>query len=327
MSALGSKDLDDNTKHALKDRIRQLEFEKYADEGEVQTRLKTFIDTHSANLSQDDINFVTLFVESYSPHKKEITKLSTEVQKSAKKLEVVGKYCRTLETQNNSLKSWKEQVDTSVTEVKSKIALYVEENSVLVEENRKLRDALTKALEYDQKRAQHLKLLQETTDFYRANHEEVDRQFTAMVDELSKENDSLKKRLRQQVQENSTLKETTHLLHKKLKTDDEAKKIVEEFEKKYKVILEDNTKVIEQYKTLNDKLKKQNDSLRKHNAQTKIKSEKTKEEMKTMKKTNHKLDKRVTALGNLCRDLQARLKEATRAQNDSEQTSTDETNV
>lgn len=102
------------------------------------------------------------------------------------------------------------------------------------------------------------------------------------------------------------------------------KKLYDEFDKKYKIILEDNTKCIEQYKTLNDKLKKQNDSLRKQSAQTRHKSEKTKDESKALKKTNHKLDKKVTTLGNLCRDLQARLKEAQSQL--SEQTS-EETNI
>ena len=39
----------------------------------------------------------------------------------------------------------REQVDNSLTDVRSRIALYVEENELLVNDNRKLRDALGKA--------------------------------------------------------------------------------------------------------------------------------------------------------------------------------------
>merc|ERR1712217_582102 len=147
----------------------------------------------------------------------------------------------------------REQVDNSLTDVKSRIALYVEENEVLTHENKKLRDALGKALEYDEKRNHHLKILQETTDFYRANHEEMDSKYTSIVDELTKENDQAKKRLREQVTENITLKETNSLLYKKLEQNDDAKKLYDDFDKKYKVILEDNGKCIEQYKILNEK--------------------------------------------------------------------------
>jgi len=316
------------SKEALSKRIRELQLEKFADASEVTKRLKTFIKSHSAILSEDDVNFVTLFVESYSPNKKEIAQLSTELSNLKKKKEVLGNYCRTLEEQKKKLLTWKEQmkeqVDNSLNDVKSRIALYVEENELLVNDNRKLRDALGKALEYDEKRSQHLNVLQETTDFYRANHEDMDSKYTQIIEELSKDGDKAKKRLREQVTENITLKETNSLLYKKLAQNDDAKKLYDEFDKKYKIILEDNTKCIGQYKTLNDKLKKQNDSLRKQSRQTQTKSAKTKDESKALKKTNHKLDKKVTTLGNLCRDLQARLKEAQSQL--SEQTS-EETNL
>jgi len=317
-------------KDALSKRIRELQLEKFADAEVVQKRLQTFISTHSAAFSEDDVNFVTLFVESFAPHKQEISQLTTALAASKKKHKVLGNYCRTLEEQKKKLLTWKEQmkeqIDNSLTDVKSRIALYVEENELLVNDNRKLRDALGKALEFDTKRAAHLKVLQETTDFYRANHEDMDSKYTQIIEELSKDSEKAKTRLRESVTENMTIKETNMLLYKKLAQNDDAKQLYDEFDKKYKVIIEENSKCIGQYKTLNDKLKKQNDSLRKQNSQTRLKSQKTNVESKALKKTNHKLDKKVSTLGNLCRDLQTRLKEAqARAAAESEHTSEETT--
>lgn len=185
----------------------------------------------------------------------------------------------------------------------------MEENSGLTNENRKLKEALRTALEYEQKRGQHLRILQETNDFYRANHEEMDKRYTSIVDELSGENERIKTKLREMVSENTELKTTNALLYQKMNQDNETEKMFAEFDKKYKVIVEENVKCIEQYKSLNEKLKKQNDSLRKQNTTIRSKSEKSKDEMKTIKKTNQKLDKKVSTLTNLCRDLQSRLKQ------------------
>merc|ERR1711879_863227 len=114
-------------KEALSKRIRELQLEKFTDEKEVSKRLSLFTSTHSSVLSEDDVNFVTLFVESYAPHKKEIADLTTKLNNSTKKNEVLAKLCRTLEEQKKKLLAWKEQMwehlDSSIHEVKSKIAL------------------------------------------------------------------------------------------------------------------------------------------------------------------------------------------------------------
>lgn len=54
----------------------------------------------------------------------------------------------------------------------------------------------------------------------------MDSKYTQIIDELSKDGDKAKKRLREQVTENITLKETNSLLYKKLAQNDDAKKIV-----------------------------------------------------------------------------------------------------
>merc|ERR1719187_2467981 len=84
--------------------------------------------------------------------------------------------------------------------------------------------------------------------------------------------------------------------------------MVSEFESKYKKLLEESSKCVEQYKTYNEKLSKTNTSLKTKEAQSRMKLDKVKAENKDLKKKSHKLDKKVSTLTNLCRDLQAKNK-------------------
>merc|ERR1719150_2487048 len=87
--------------------------------------------------------------------------------------------------------------------------------------------------------------------------------------------------------------------------------MVNEFETKYKKLLEESSKCVDQYKTYNEKLSKNNQSLKTKEAQSRKKLNKFKAENKDLKKKSHKLDKKVSTLTNLCRDLQAKNRQLT----------------
>merc|ERR1719433_1983672 len=141
------------------------------------------------------------------------------------------------------------QVDKGIAEVKSKISLYEEENNNIVKENNNLRAALKKAMEYNQKRTDHVKVLQNTNDFLREKHDEMDKKYQDICneyqnrwEELSKEHETLKKRYEQRGIQNVQLKENIRLIAEKQVADEETRKMVSEFESKYKKLLEESSK-------------------------------------------------------------------------------------
>jgi len=212
------------------------------------------------------------------------------------------------------------QVDKGIAEVKSKISLYEEENQNIVAENNNLKSALKKALEYNQQRTDHMKVLQSTNDFLREKHDEMDKKYQDICNEyqqrledLTKEHATLKQRYEQRGIQNIQLKEQIRLIAEKQVADEETRKMVDEFETKYKSLLEESSKCVEQYKTYNEKLSKTNQSLKTKEAQSRMKLDKVKAENKDLKKKSHKLDKKVSTLTNLCRDLQSKNKELTQA--------------
>lgn len=308
---------DPELQNALSDRIRQLELEKLSNPEYVDKRLNEFQDKHA--FSEEDFEFVKTLAEGWCTHVKEIEALKADVQRKTRKEERLGQLCRTLQEKNKQQVSWREemqgQLDKSLKEVMSKISLYEEENSNILKENTNLRNALQKAVDYNSKRGEHCNALQKTNDFMREKHDEMDKKYTDICNEYSKkleqvtkDHDLLKQRYREQVGQNQELKKNLLLLSEKIKQDKETRDMVDEFDSKYKVLLEESNKCIEQYKTYNDKLQKQNKIMKNKAHQSATKCEKFKAENKEFKKKNGKLNKKVSTLSNLCRELQGKIK-------------------
>merc|ERR1719168_138801 len=144
-------------------------------------------------------------------------------------------------------------------------------------------------------------------------YQDICNEYQLRLEELSKDHTALKQRYEQRGLQNIQLKEQIRLIAQKQVADDETRKMVNEFESKYKSLLEESSKCVEQYKTYNEKLSKTNQSLKTKEAQSRMKLNKVKAENKDLKKKSHKLDKKVSTLTNLCRDLQAKNKELTQA--------------
>lgn len=327
-----TKKSDENTKknpqlNALKDRIKQLEKERFADAEHVRKRSEEFRGKLS-NLTEDDDSFLTLLVEGWIDHTKKIKHLESQLQQSQRQKDTLSALSKKLTDKNKQLTKWREemqgQVDKGIAEVKSKISLYEEENQNIVLENSHLKAALKKALEYNEQRTDHLKVLQSTNDFLREKHDEMDKKYQGICNEyqerleqFAKEHTSLKKKYGERGVQNIQLKEQIHLIAQKQVADEETRKMVSEFETKYKKLLEESSKCVEQYKTYNEKLSKTNKSLKTKEAQSRLKLDKVKAESKDLKKKSHKLDKKVSTLTNLCRDLQAKNKQLQQSSSES----------
>jgi len=303
---------------AVKDRIKQLEKEKFASAEHVRKRLEEF-QGRVPNLTEDDDRFLTLLVDGWVEHTKKLKTLDSQLQQSTRQREALSTLSKKLSDKNKQLTKWRDemqgQVDKGIAEVKSKISLYEEENQNIVAENNNLKSALKKALEYNQQRTDHMKVLQSTNDFLREKHDEMDKKYQDIcneyqqrLEELSKEHTTLKQRYEARGLQNIQLKEQIRLIAEKQVADEETRKMVNEFETKYKSLLEESSKCVEQYKTYNEKLSKNNQSLKTKEAQSRMKLDKVKAENKDLKKKSHKLDKKVSTLTNLCRDLQAKNK-------------------
>lgn len=312
---------DDNTavQDQLKERIQQLEIEKLSDAQHVKQRLAEFT-ANNPKLREEDRVFVDLLAEQLSSKIEELTGSKAKVQSLSRKEEQLRKLCRTFQDDNRKHKKWKDEaqhdLNKSIEEVKAKISLYEEENVTIVQHNQRLKDALRKALEYNEQRTAHQKKVQETNDFLRGKYDEMDKKYTSICDEYQKkleqateENQVLKGKYHQQVAHNEELKKGVILLKQRMNQDNETQKMIEELDKKYKVLLEDNNKYIEQLKDNNIKLQKVNKALKVKADQARTKGDKLKGENKDMKKNNHKLTKKVSTLTNLCRELQTKNKQ------------------
>jgi len=308
---------------AVKDRIAQLEKEKFNSPEHVRKRLEEF-QGKLPNMGEDDERFLTLLVDGWIEHTKKLKTLESQLQQSNRQKDALSTLSKKLSDKNKQLTKWRDemqgQVDKGIAEVKSKISLYEEENQNIVKENNNLKSALKKALEYNQQRTDHMKVLQSTNDFLREKHDEMDKKYQDICNEyqqrledLTKEHATLKQRYEQRGIQNIQLKEQIRLIAEKQVADEETRKMVDEFETKYKSLLEESSKCVEQYKTYNEKLSKTNQSLKTKEAQSRMKLDKVKGENKDLKKKSHKLDKKVSTLTNLCRDLQAKNKELTQA--------------
>jgi len=246
--------------------------------------------------------------------------LESQLQQSNRQKDALSTLSKKLSDKNKQLTKWREemqgQVDKGIAEVKSKFSLYEEENQTIIAENANLKNALKKALEYNQQQTNHMKVLQNTNDFLREKHDEMDKkyqdicnEYQTRLEELTKEHGTLKQRYEQRGIQNVELKEQIRLIAEKQVADEETRKMVSEFESKYKKLLEESSKCVEQYKSYNEKLSKTNTSLKTKEAQSRMKLDKVKAENKDLKKKSHKLDKKVSTLTNLCRDLQAKNKQ------------------
>jgi len=312
-----TKKQDENVQKRLKDRIKQLEKEKFASAEHVRRRLEEF--RERITCSEDDESFLTLLVEGWIEHTKKIKTLDSQLQQTQRQKDALSTLSKKLSEKNKQLTKWREemqgQVDKGIAEVKSKISLYEEENQNILAENNNLKSALKKALDYNQQRTDHMKVLQSTNDFLREKHDEMDKKYQDIcneyqlrLEELSKDHTALKQRYEQRGLQNIQLKEQIRLIAQKQVADDETRKMVNEFESKYKKLLEESSKCVDQYKTYNEKLMKTNKALKTKEAQSRSRLEKMKGEHKDLKKKSHKLDKKVSTLTNLCRDLQAKNK-------------------
>jgi len=303
---------------AVKDRIKQLEKERFADSEHVRRKLEEF--QRKFNISEEDEGFLNLLGEEFSEKTRKVKTLESQLQQSNRQKDALSTLSKKLSDKNKQLTKWREemqgQVDKGIAEVKSKISLYEEENQTIIAENANLKNALKKALEYNQQRTDHMKVLQNTNDFLREKHDEMDKKYQDIcneyqnrLEELTKEHATLKQRYEQRGIQNVQLKEQIRLIAEKQVADEETRKMVSEFESKYKKLLEESSKCVEQYKSYNEKLSKTNTSLKTKEAQSRMKLDKVKAENKDLKKKSHKLDKKVSTLTNLCRDLQTKNKQ------------------
>jgi len=303
---------------AVKDRIKQLEKERFADSEHVRRKLEEF--QRKFKISDEDEGFLRLLGEEFSEKTKKVKTLESQLQQSNRQKDALSTLSKKLSDKNKQLTKWREemqgQVDKGIAEVKSKFSLYEEENQTIIAENANLKNALKKALEYNQQQTNHMKVLQNTNDFLREKDDEMDKKYQDICneynnrwEELSKEHETLKKRYEQRGIQNVQLKEQIRLIAEKAVADEETRKMVSEFESKYKKLLEESSKCVEQYKSYNEKLSKTNTSLKTKEAQSRMKLDKVKAENKDLKKKSHKLDKKVSTLTNLCRDLQTKNKQ------------------
>jgi len=314
---------------AVKDRIKQLEKERFADSEHVRRKLEEF--QRKFKISEEDEGFLNLLGEEFSEKTRKVKTLESQLQQSNRQKDALSTLSKKLSDKNKQLTKWREemqgQVDKGIAEVKSKISLYEEENQTIIAENANLKNALKKALEYNQQRTDHMKVLQNTNDFLREKHDEMDKKYQDIcneyqnrLEELTKEHATLKQRYEQRGIQNVQLKEQIRLIAEKQVADEETRKMVSEFESKYKKLLEESSKCVEQYKSYNEKLSKTNTSLKTKEAQSRMKLDKVKAENKDLKKKSHKLDKKVSTLTNLCRDLQAKNKQLTQSLESKEST-------
>jgi len=205
------------------------------------------------------------------------------------------------------------QLEEGMEDVKGKITLYEQENVKIAEDNKKLREALKKAMDYNEKRNKHVNVLKETNEYLRTKHDEMNDKYTEIFedhaeryDNLEKEHKGLKAKYIDQITINNTL-------NKRLQQETEAKDMIAEFDEKYSILktsLDESAKCIDTYKAINNKLTQQNQYLRKNAVENRQKVDKTTNENKELKKRNKKAEKKVSTLTNLCKSLQSRLKEA-----------------
>lgn len=313
------KNVESDLHDALKDRIWQLEKEKLSEPEFVRNRLKECL-SRIAAISEDDRGFLNLLTEGWIDHANKIKTLESSLQTTQRKADTMSTLSKKLSEKNKQLTKWREemqgQVDKGLADVKSKISLYEEENSTIVEENKNLRSALKKAVEYNQKRTEHITVLKQTNDFLREKYDEMDKKYSQIceeyqtrLEEVTGEHQKLKQKHQDRCLENVQLKEAVKLLNAKNKQDKETREMVAEFEEKYKKLLDDSGETIQKYKLYNEKLQKRNNSINTEAKQIRIKMEKMKAENKELKKKSHKLDKKVSTLTNLCRELQQKNKE------------------
>lgn len=309
----------DEVQDQLKQRIQQLEIQKLSDAKHVSERLAEFM-KHNPNLRDEDQVFVKLLASQLSSKIDEVTASNAKNQNLTRKKEQLTKLCRTLQDENKKHKKWKDEaqhdLNKSIEEVKAKISLYEEENVTIVQNNNQLKDALRKALEYNEQRTKHHNKVQETNDYLRGKYDEMDKKYTAIcneyqnkLEEANEETQLVKGKLVQQVAANEELKKVVVALKQRMNSDKETQQMMKDFDLKCKTLLDENSKYITQLKDVNSQLQKANKALKVKADQARTKGEKFKAENRDMKKTNHKLSKKVNTLTNLCRELQNKNKQ------------------
>merc|ERR1719494_986870 len=217
---------------AVKDRIKQLEKERFADSEHVRRKLEEF--QRKFKISDEDEGFLKLLGEEFSEKTKKVKTLESQLQQSNRQKDALSTLSKKLSDKNKQLTKWREemqgQVDKGIAEVKSKISLYEEENQTIMAENANLKNTLKKALEYNQQRTNHMKVLQNTNDFLREKHDEMDKKYQDIcneyqnrLEELTKEHATLKQRYEQRGIQNVQLKEQIRLIAEKQVADEETR--------------------------------------------------------------------------------------------------------
>merc|ERR1719193_1179325 len=222
------KNADPNLRNAVKDRIKQLEKEKFEDAEHVRKRLEEVREklSHKDDKTEDDENFLTLLGEGWIDQSKKLKTLESQLQQNQRQKDALSTLSKKLSDKNKQLVKWRDelqgQVNKGIAEVKSKISLYEEENQNILAENNNLKSALKKALEYNKQRTDHMKVLQSTNDFLREKHDEMDKKYQDICNEyqqrledLTKEHATLKQRYEQRGIQNVQLKEQIRLIAEK----------------------------------------------------------------------------------------------------------------
>jgi len=313
---------------ALALKIQELELEKYDDNKLVLDTMQEILEQYI--LSTDHYRFIEMACRKFIENRDELALKKKTFETNQKKVDKLQDICRELQKKNKEkdtfVNEMKENLDASLKDVQAKIALYAEENDRNIQDNGKLRDALRKALEFDERRNAHVNALKDANDMLRAQHDEMDKKYTAIVDdysakfeEVSTQNEHLKTKYRGEVAKNQQLANSVLLLKEQLDQQAETKSIVEEFDSKYKGFIEQSKDCIEAYKKKIDVYKKQCHDLNNKLQQKNGKIDKLKTDNKSLKNTNRKLDKKSSALENLCRAQQEKIRVA-HAQEDEQST-------
>lgn len=318
-SIMSAAETETQFQDALALKIQELELEKYDDNKLVLDTMQEILEQY--NLSTDHYRFIEMACRKFVETRDELASKTKTFETNQKKVDKLQDICRELQKKNKEKDTFvtemKENLDASLKDVQAKIALYAEENDRNIQDNSKLRDALRKALEFDERRNAHVNALKDANDMLRAQHDEMDKKYTAIVDdysakfeEVSTENEHLKTKYRGEVAKNQQLGNSVLLLKEQLDQQAETKSIVEEFDSKYKGFIEQSKDCIEAYKKKIDVYKKQCHDLNNKLQQKNGKIDKLKTDNKALKNTNRKLDKKSSALENLCRAQQEKIRVA-----------------
>jgi len=143
----------DNEKQAIeqqqriKQRIKQLQKEKYSDVQKINNRVDQLLNENDSFNDEDTI-FIKMLGDGWGEHLTSLNKLKIDNEKltrtnlqQKKKSETLSTLCKQLQKVNKDLKGkiddMKVSLDEGLKDVQSKISIYEEENERILEENKK----------------------------------------------------------------------------------------------------------------------------------------------------------------------------------------------